>query len=234
MLKHEPFTIVFQDSDLIVVNKIAKLLVEPSPKGERYTLTSLLTEHLKQPVYPCHRLDRETTGLILYAKTQKAQQKMMKAFKERGVHKKYIALVKGKMAESEGILTGYILDTEGKRFGEKPKKAITHYRVLLPAQDFSVVELEPVTGRTNQLRIQLAKIGNPILGERKYAFGRDFKVRFRRLALHACALSFKHPTTKKHLSITIEIAKDIQEFLNKFASAHQGAYAVPNITGLQN
>ncbi|MDD5584593.1 MAG: RluA family pseudouridine synthase [Candidatus Omnitrophica bacterium] len=217
MTKFEPFTIVFEDNEVIVLNKIAKLLVVPSPKGEKYTVTSLLAQRLKQPVYPCHRLDRETTGLLLYAKNKKIQQEIMNAFRQRQISKKYLAFVKGKMKQCQGTLRGYILDTEGRRFGERPKEAKTNYRVMQITREFSVVELEPVTGRTNQLRIQLAKIGNPILGERKYAYGRDFTIRFKRLALHASSLAFTHPVSKKHLAFTIELPKDMHDFLERFA-----------------
>jgi 23S rRNA pseudouridine1911/1915/1917 synthase len=174
-----------------------------------------LEEQLKEKVYPCHRLDRETTGLIIYAKSREIQEKIMQEFRRSLVKKKYLAFVRGKLKEKKGILEGYILDEEGKRFREKPKKAKTAYRLLQEFRGYSVVELEPFTGRTNQLRIQLAKIGNPILGERKYAFGRDFKVRFRRLALHAYFLSFIHPVSKERVSLRIDLAVDMKLFLKK-------------------
>jgi RluA family pseudouridine synthase len=209
----EPFEIIFEDEYLIVLNKIAKLLIQPSPHNERYTLTSLLAARLNSAVFPCHRLDRETTGLILYAKKEAMQRRIMEEFKKREVKKKYIAYVAGHLVNKKGVLEGYIIDREGARFGEKPKKAKTRYRVLHEFRDFSSLELEPLTGRTNQLRIQLAKIGHPILGERKYALRRDFKVKFRRLALHAFFLSFVHPVRKERISLTAELPHDMKDFL---------------------
>ncbi|MBU0694575.1 MAG: RluA family pseudouridine synthase [Candidatus Omnitrophica bacterium] len=207
------FEIVFNDEYLIVVNKIAKILVQPSPKKEKYTLTSLLGKETGRKVYPCHRLDRETAGLIIYAKSEAAQREIMREFKQGEVKKKYIALVKGKLSKKKGVLEGRIIDREGKIFGERPKQAKTIYRVLKEFNNFSMVELEPLTGRTNQLRIQLAKIGNPILGERKYAFRRDFAINVKRLALCAYSLSFTHPLSKERVNLEIPLPQDMETFL---------------------
>jgi 23S rRNA pseudouridine1911/1915/1917 synthase len=207
------FRIIFEDGYLAVLEKIAKILILPSPKKEKYTLTSLLEKEFKQPVYPCHRLDRETSGLIIYAKSRQIQEKLMNEFRQGLVRKRYIAFVRGRLKQPKGMLSGYVLDREGERFGEKPKKAKTFYRLIQEKRDYSIIELEPLTGRTNQLRIQLAKIGNPILGERKYAFGRDFKVKFRRLALHACFISFIHPATNQRLQFKADLPQDMKTFL---------------------
>ncbi|MDD4954925.1 MAG: RluA family pseudouridine synthase [Candidatus Omnitrophica bacterium] len=213
----EPFRIIFEDEYIVVLEKQAKILTLPSPKKEKYTLTSLLEEKLKKPVYPCHRLDRETTGLIIYAKSRNIQERIMNEFRQGIVKKKYIAFVRGRLKQRRGMLSGYVIDKEGKRFGEKPKKAKSGFYVLSERNNYSVVELEPLTGRTNQLRIQLADAGCPILGERKYAFGRDFRVNFRRLALHACFISFIHPTTGKKLNFRLDLPSDMKTFLSEKA-----------------
>lgn len=210
---NKAFRIIFQDEQIIVLEKIAKILILPSPKNEKYTLTTILAEELKYPVYPCHRLDRETSGLIVYAKSRQMQERVMNEFRQGLVRKRYIAFVKGKLRQPKGILSGYVIDHEGKRFGERPKKAKTAYRLLKEYSGYSVVELEPFTGRTNQLRIQLAKIGNPILGERKYAFGKDFTVKFRRLALHAYFISFIHPVSNQRLQFKLDLPPDMKTFL---------------------
>jgi 23S rRNA-/tRNA-specific pseudouridylate synthase len=140
----------------------------------------------------------------------------MNQFRQGLVKKKYIAFARGKLKPPKGILSGYILDREARRFGEKPKKAKTFYRTLGIKPGYSILELEPFTGRTNQLRIQLAKIGNPILGERKYAFGKDFKVNFRRLALHASFISFIHPLNHQRLSFNLNLPKDMKAFLSQY------------------
>ena len=212
---NKAFEVVFDDESIIVVNKIAKILIQPSPKKEKITLTSVLCKELNQKVFPCHRLDRETTGLIIYAKSSKMQEAVAQQFKEGQVEKKYIAFVKGSLDKRKGLLQDYIIDREGKIFGEKPKIAKTIYRVLKQSRDFSQLELKPLTGRTNQLRIQLAKIGHPILGESKYAFRRDFKVKAKRLLLHAFYLRFVHPVSKEKVALSIDLAPDMKAFSQK-------------------
>ena len=209
------FDIVFDDEYIIILNKIAKILVQPSPKKEKNTLTSLLEDELKQKVYPCHRLDRETTGLIVYAKTPTVQKEIMLQFKKGGVRKRYYAFIKGVLRKHKGVLKGKIIDREARKFHEKKKEALTFYRVLAESDDFSFIDLEPKTGRTNQLRIQLSNIGHPILGEDKYAFRRDFKVNFKRLALHAYLLTFRHPVSKEQVNLSIDLAEDMDLFLKR-------------------
>ncbi|RKY36620.1 MAG: hypothetical protein DRP72_03920 [Candidatus Omnitrophota bacterium] len=219
---NKPFQIIFQDAYLLVVNKIAKLLIQPTPKREKVTLTTLLQEELRREVIPCHRLDRETTGLIIYAKSKHIQRIIAEEFRRRKVEKRYIAFVKGRLSKKEGFLKGHILDKEAEIFGEKPKEAITLYKVRKSFDYFTVVELRPITGRTNQLRIQLAHIGHPILGEDKYAFRRDFylagkRINFKRLALHAFFISFVHPVKRKKVSFKINLPQDMEEFLKKYS-----------------
>ena len=94
-----PFRIIFEDKYLVVLEKIAKILILPSQKKEKYTLTSLLAQDLKQPVYPCHRLDRETSGLIIYAKSRQMQERVMSQFRQGKIEKKYIAFVRGRLKQ---------------------------------------------------------------------------------------------------------------------------------------
>lgn len=213
----KPFEIIFNDEYLIAINKIAKLLVEPSPHKEKLTLTSLLAGHIREKVFPCHRLDRETTGIVLYAKNASVQECIMNQFRDGLIQKRYTAFVRGSMPHGKGVMAGDIIDKEGKRHGEKPKFAKTFYVVLKSYQGFSVVELRPVTGRTNQLRIQLAQLKCPILGERIYAFGKDFTVNFPRVALHAHLLKFVHPISHDEVSLQVRLPQDMQDFI-----AHAG------------
>ena len=212
----EPFQIVFDDDYLIVVNKIAKVLIQASKGEAKYTLTSLLERQRGYKVFPCHRLDREATGLVIYAKSLSVQEKITDQFRRREVNKKYIAFVKGNLKKRKGVWEGKIIDREGKIFGEKSKHAKTFYRVLKDFSGWSILELSPITGRTNQLRIQLAKINHPILGEDKYAFRRDFKVKFKRLGLHAFYLNFTHPISRQKVTLEVDLATDMSEFLDFF------------------
>ena len=192
-----------------MVNKPAGLLTVPTPKHEESrTLTSILNQDvenrgLKYRLYPCHRLDRETSGLLIYAKSRSIEAKMIEAFRNKLIRKKYIAFVHGKLTPAQGVISSAI---EGK-------SALTKYRVTREKSNYSVVEVSPVTGRTNQIRIHFKSIQHPLVGEDKFVFRKDFALRFRRLCLEAQELNFKHPVTGKHLTINIDLADDLKDFL---------------------
>ena len=194
--------VIYEDDWLCIVDKPSGLLSIPTPKKEKRTLTSILRMH------PCHRLDRETSGLIIYAKGKSIQKKMMDEFKQKKVLKTYIAFVQGKLPRNQGEINSSI---EGHR-------AITKYKIIEARRNFSVAEVMPLTGRTNQIRIHFRNIGHPIVGETKFAFRRDFKLKAKRLCLHAKALEFMHPVTGKNVSLSIDLAKDLKEFLEKHAA----------------
>jgi RluA family pseudouridine synthase len=192
----------------MVVDKPSGLLVIPTPKNEKRTLTGILNDDLKKRnlpyrLHPCHRLDRETSGLIVYAKGKSIQKKLMQEFKLRTVKKRYIALVRGIISKNFGKIKNPI---EGQ-------SALTEYRVIQRKKDFTVVEARPITGRTNQIRIHFSQIGHPVLGETRYAFRRDFKIKAKRLCLHAKELEFNHPLTKEHIRLSIDLPQDLKEFL---------------------
>jgi len=200
--------IVFEDDWLLVVNKPAGLLSVPTPRNESRTLTSILNQdaqdrELKYRLYPCHRLDRETSGLLIYAKTKNIEAKMADAFRNREVSKKYIAFVHGKLAHPQGVIGSAI---EGK-------SAITKYKVIEKKNNYSVVEVSPVTGRTNQIRIHFKSIQHPIVGEDKFVFRKDFALRAKRVCLHAKYLEFKHPQTGNVVAVQAPLPADMQKFL---------------------
>ena len=202
--------IVFEDDWLLVVNKPAGLLTVPTPKNESRTLTSILNQNaedkkLKYHLHPCHRLDRETSGLLIYAKGKGIAQKMIGAFRDRLVGKKYIAFVHGKLPQPQGTISSAI---EGKN-------ALTKYRVIQEKSNYSVVEVAPVTGRTNQIRIHFKSIQHPLVGEDKFAYRKDFVLRFKRVCLEAKELNFKHPITGKDLKISLDLAPELSDFLLK-------------------
>ncbi|MDD5477483.1 MAG: RluA family pseudouridine synthase [Candidatus Omnitrophica bacterium] len=200
--------IVFEDDWLLVVNKPAGLLSVPTPKNESRTLTSILNQDaqdrgLKYRLYPCHRLDRETSGLLIYAKTKGIESKMADAFRSRQVSKKYIAFVHGKLAHPQGTIASAI----------EAKSAVTNYEVMQEKNNYSVVEVSPVTGRTNQVRIHFKRIQHPLVGEDKFIFRKDFALRAKRVCLHAEYLEFKHPVTGKTVAVQAPLAADMQKFL---------------------
>lgn len=202
--------ILYEDEWLLIVDKPSGLLVIPTPRNEKRTLTTVLNEdsRSKGKLYrlrPCHRLDKETSGAIIYAKGKAIQKKMIELFKRRAISKTYIAFVLGNLSKQEGEIKTLI---EGK-------SAITKYRVIENKKEFAIIEVKPVTGRTNQIRIHFKSIGHALLGETKYAFRKDQPFKTKRLCLHAKALEFIHPVTKKLIKVDSELAKDLKELLNQ-------------------
>ena len=201
--------VIFQDEWLLIVNKPAGLLTIPTHKNEASTLTDMLNKASKDEaasrLHPCHRLDRDTSGLIIYAKGKSSQQKMMALFHAKKVKKTYIAFIQGKMEKTNGEIKQQI---EGQ-------PAITRYRVIEQRNNFALVQIEPLTGRTNQIRIHFKSIGHPLVGEKKFAFRRDFKLRANRLCLHAQSLEFSHPLTGKLVSLESGLPPGMKNFLDK-------------------
>ena len=189
--------IAYEDQWLLIVDKPSGLLTVPTPKNEKRTLTSILN------LYPCHRLDRETSGLIIYAKDKGTQQKMMDEFRNRRIKKAYLAFVRGIPQKNQGEIKNRI---EGL-------SAQTRYKVIEKRKDFAILEINPLTGRTNQIRIHLKQIGHPILGESKFAFRRDFTIKAKRLMLQAAGLEFKHPVTGSQLCLRLDLPDDLKKFL---------------------
>jgi 23S rRNA pseudouridine1911/1915/1917 synthase len=201
--------IVYEDEYLLILDKPAGLLTIPTPKKESRTLTSILNDELKikGPSYllhPCHRLDRETSGLVIYAKGKAVQKKMMDAFRRRQVRKQYTAFVQGSLAKEGGEI----------KFPIEGKVAVTRYKVIQRRAGFNIVEVIPLTGRTNQIRIHFKQIGHPLVGETKYAFRRDYELKAKRLCLHAQSLEFNHPLTHKPICLSIGLPEKLQDFLN--------------------
>ena len=210
------YTIIYEDDWLIVVDKSAGLLVIPTPKKEAGTLTGLLNDELDRRgieanAYPCHRLDRETSGLIVYSKGKAAQKLLMEQFQKREVRKRYVAIVHGTVAKNSDTIKSAIFNRNKKR----SEPAITKYKVLEQGHALSVLDVEPVTGRTNQIRIHMQRIGHPLVGESVYAFRKDFKLRFKRAALHAAEIEFKHPITGKVMKFASPLPADMEKLIKE-------------------
>ncbi|MCX5716503.1 MAG: RluA family pseudouridine synthase [Candidatus Omnitrophica bacterium] len=202
--------VIYEDQWLLILDKPEGLLVIPTPKAETHTLTGILNERLKKDnipyrLHPCHRLDRDTSGLIIYAKGKSIQKKMMDGFRDKKIKKKYIAFVQGCPRISDGQITDRI---EGR-------PAVTKYRILECRDDFSVVEASPVTGRTNQIRLHFKQLGNPILGDTRFVFRRHFKVKAKRLCLHAKSLEFIHPITGEKIFAESELPDKMCQMLER-------------------
>ncbi|MFA5437168.1 MAG: RluA family pseudouridine synthase [Candidatus Omnitrophota bacterium] len=212
------FDIVYDDSDLAVINKPSGLVVHPAPGNYEHTLVNALKNVFSElsdinPARPgiVHRLDKETSGLLIIAKNNFSHLGLTRQFIEHTIKKEYIAIVKGIMEFDEGVVEAPISRHLYKRknmavsFTQKAKEAKTYYRTLKRFKDFSLIELHPFTGRTHQLRVHLDFIGHPILGDEKY--GKNNK--FSRLALHAKRLIFTHPRTGKIIDLTAPTPEEL-------------------------
>jgi len=168
-------------------------------------------------LYPCHRLDRDTSGAIVFAKGKKNQKVMMDVFKNRQIKKMYLAIVHGILKKKSGQIKSIIKDFDQKKYHQRSKGrwAQTDYRVIGEGEGFSFVEIDLKTGRTNQIRIHFSEMGHPLIGERKYAFAKDFLLKFRRPALHAQKIEYVHPITKNNILVEAPLAQDMKDFLSK-------------------
>lgn len=207
------FKVLYEDEWYLSIDKPPGLLTIPAP-GNKKALTELLNlEGAKAGVtmrlHPCHRLDGETSGILLFSKGKKAQKLMMELFHSKKVHKLYIAVVQGRLDTDKGIMTRHL---EGK-------PAITRYWVLEHLPLCTVVEVEPETGRTNQIRLHFKGIGHPLVGETRYAFRKDFPLSVPRLMLHARKLTFPHPVTSLEIKIEAPLPSDMVRVLERLKNS---------------
>jgi 23S rRNA pseudouridine1911/1915/1917 synthase len=198
--------IVFEDDHLIVIEKRAGLLSIATEAEREKTAYSWLSAHVKKAgprnrIFVVHRLDRETSGLMMFAKNQAIQAALQSAWRETVGERTYVAVVEGCVASPSGTLTSWL--TEGKslimRSSPTPnegQKAVTHYRVRQTSALYSLLELNLETGRKNQIRVHLRDLGHSVVGDEKYGAHTN---PIRRLALHAAVLSFRHPATHETL-----------------------------------
>jgi len=199
-LERQSLKIIHLDDAVVVVDKPTGLLSMGSEREKERTTHRLLNEHLKtlrrsrlQQAFIVHRLDRETSGLMVFARNQSTQAILQQNWKK--VAKRYLAVVEGVPANGQGTLKDHLVESNSfmvHRVDKGGELAITHYRVLRRHGDKSLLELMLETGRKNQVRVQLAALGHPIIGDLKYGASTDPA---RRLALHSCALNFRHPVS---------------------------------------
>ncbi len=207
-----PLEIVYEDLDILVVDKRAGMLVHPTNYERNGTLLNALTHYLNREksakdkfIRPhlIHRLDRETSGLMLIATKPQASKVLCGHFKRKLFEKKYTAVVDGIVENDEGVIDapiGRYEDLKEWNVMEGGKLSESRFRVVERHSDKTLVELEPVTGRTNQLRIHCAHIGHPIVGDKRFG-GSDFE----RMCLHASKIGFWHPNGGKKVELTSEI-----------------------------
>lgn len=217
--------VVHEDPQLVVINKPSGMVVHPGAGVRSHTLVNALLFHFPDisGVGPemrpglVHRLDKETSGLLVIARTPEAYANLQNQFKARAVKKIYYGLIWGKMPRTEGTIDLPI--GRHVKYGgrisvktKKPKSAVTHYRVDRHFTEYTLLILEPHTGRTHQLRVHLASSGHPIVGDTRYGRRKGKKPSVR-LFLHAHALSFVHPESGTPVQFWSPLPEDLQSFL---------------------
>jgi len=209
----QPIPILHQDEHLLVVTKPAGLLSVETPGTEGLTLPEALAEQGFE-VIPVHRLDREVSGCVLFALDAATRDGLEELFRARALTKTYWALAQGHVKPAQGLLHFPILeDGAFARVSALGKKSETRYRTLATFAEATELEIDLITGRRNQIRVHFAHAGFPLVGERKYARGKDSSVhiRSRRIALHAWKIAFAHPRTGVQISIESPLPEDLLE-----------------------
>ena len=219
-----PLTIVYEDDDLMVVDKPAGLTVHPSPGHSGDTLVNAVLAHfpaladMGDSLRPgiVHRLDKDTSGLMLVAKNSTAQDYLINQFKNRSIVKAYQALVKGKLTPESGMIEAALgRDPRNRKrmaILSAGKEARTEYNVIQYIGDYTFLEIKTETGRTHQIRVHLAAIGYPVAGDAVYGVKTPFLVR---QFLHACKLGFKLPSTGEYVEFKSELPRDLEQALKE-------------------
>lgn len=241
MIKNMEPKIVFEDEEVLVLEKPPGWVVNRAESVKRETVQEWVEKYLKvekvekvgeieegdffRRAGMVHRLDKETSGLLLVAKTPEAFEDLQSQFKERKVEKKYLALVRGKIEPEEGEITAPVgrLPWNRERFGVFPggREAKTRYRVIsnweLGIGRYSLLELMPQTGRTHQIRVHLKYLGHPIVGDLLYGGRKMVKEERKwspRMFLHAAWIKFRHPKTGKTMVFESNLPTDLKKVLN--------------------
>ena len=214
-----PFPVVYEDEDIVVVNKPADMPIHPSLNNYENTLGNAAAYYFakqnKAFVFRCiNRLDRDTTGLTILAKHMVSCSILQSDMMERKISREYLAIVEGNFAKTEGTIDAPIGRKEGSTIErmvdfENGERAVTHYKVLEQKENAAMVSLKLETGRTHQIRVHMASIGHPLIGD--FLYNPDNK-EMGRQALHAWHLSFTHPVTKEVLQLEAPVPNDMKDF----------------------
>ncbi|MBQ1499881.1 MAG: RluA family pseudouridine synthase [Sphingomonas sp.] len=228
-----PLKVVFEDEHLIVIDKQAGLVVHPAAGNLDGTLVNALLHHCRGSLSGIggvarpgivHRIDKDTSGLMVAAKTDRAHEGLAKQFKSHSIDRRYRAIVSGLLRLSEGTVDAPLARSPHNRkkvaIVKNGKRAVTHWRKLRQLQDATLVECRLETGRTHQVRVHMASLGHPLVGDPVYGSVRKGHrqlletLNFRRQALHAAHLGFIHPIDSTALAFESEIPADMQELFD--------------------
>ena len=222
-----PIEIIYEDKDIIVVNKPKGMVVHPGNGNPEGTLVNSLMAICKDSLSGIggeirpgivHRIDKDTSGLLIVAKNDKAHINLSEQIKNHQVKKTYIALVRGIVKENEATINMPIgrspNDRKKMAVVKNGKEAITHFKVLKRYDNYTLLQVNIETGRTHQIRVHLAKIGYPIIGDEVYSSGKN-EWNIKGQCLHAKSLDFKHPTTNEQIHLEAELPEYFQSLLKE-------------------
>jgi 23S rRNA pseudouridine1911/1915/1917 synthase len=212
--KFREYNIVYEDQHIIVIDKMAGLLSMATENEKRATAYSLLSRHVKKQdrgnkIFIVHRLDRETSGLMLFAKSKSVKNKLQETWNDTVIERTYLAVVEGTVEKQEGTITSYLSEDKVFKMHSSPKpgsgkEAITHFSVLKKNNAHSLLKINLETGRKNQIRIHMQEMGHNIVGDKKYGATTS---PIKRLGLHAQQLSFIHPVTGEKMNFETKIPR---------------------------
>lgn len=222
-----PVEIIYEDGDIIVVNKPKGMVVHPANGNPDGTLVNAIMSICKDSLSGIggeirpgivHRLDKDTSGILIVAKNDKAHINLSQQIKEHKVKKTYIALVKGIVKENNATINMPIGRSEKDRkkmaVTKKGKEAITHFKVLKRYDKYTLLEINIETGRTHQIRVHLSQIGYPIVGDEVYSKGKN-EWNIKGQCLHAKSLDFKHPVTNENMHLEAKIPQYFEKILEE-------------------
>ncbi len=230
--------IVFEDAHLLVVDKPAGMVVHPAAGNPDGTLVNALLHHCAGRLSGIggvarpgivHRIDKDTSGLLVVAKTDVAHEGLAAQFAKHSIERVYAAIVSGRPIPPSGTVDAPLARSSANRkkiavqAEGRGKRAVTHYRIVTPLRDAAMIECRLETGRTHQVRVHMASIGHPLVGDPVYGRARPShreilkRLDFHRQALHAAALGFVHPVSKENLSFQSALPSDIQELFGALA-----------------
>lgn len=205
-------SILHEDDDIIVINKEAGLLSIATAKEKKSTAHHQLMEYVRNEdpdnrIFVVHRLDKDTSGVMLFAKNEQAKKTLQNNWNTMVKERAYVALVEGKVTEEKGYMKSWLRESKthlvySSHTPNDGLLAVTRYRLIQANQDFSLLELQLETGRKNQIRVHMQDLGHPVVGDKKYGSKEN---PIRRLGLHAKVLAFTHPTTDKLLTFEADV-----------------------------
>lgn len=223
-----PIDVVYEDDDVLVLNKPPGLVVHPTKGHPRGTLANAVAYYWKQlglriTVRPVHRLDRDTSGLLLFAKNAYADQHLSEQLTTGRMKRRYWALTEGVIQPAEGTIElriGIASDPDLREVSPRGQVAITRYRTLETWEHHCLVDIELLTGRTHQIRAHFSYLGHPLVGDGRY--GASPTELLQRTGLHAKELSFYHPVKRERITLATELPQDLHRALEALRSGHSG------------